>query len=94
MDHPLRLGIFLAPFHPSGQNPTAALHRDVKLIQPMDDLGYDEVWVGEHFLFLGNEGANPEATHRSYDFFARYEPVAQAQRMTEKHEAERAARRR
>jgi limonene 1,2-monooxygenase len=48
MDHPLRFGIFLAPFHPSGQNPTLALHRDVKLIQHLDDLGFDEVWVGEH----------------------------------------------
>src|SRR5688572_13108409 len=45
---PLRFGIFLAPFHPSGQNPTAALHRDVELIQHLDRLGYDEVWVGEH----------------------------------------------
>lgn len=48
MDRPLRFGIFLAPFHPSGQNPTAALHRDVELIQHLDKLGYDEVWVGEH----------------------------------------------
>lgn len=48
MDHPLRFGVFLAPFHPSGQNPTAALHRDVALIQHLDDLGYDEVWIGEH----------------------------------------------
>ena len=48
MDYPLRFGIFLAPFHPSGQNPTAALHRDVELIQLLDRLGYDEVWVGEH----------------------------------------------
>jgi limonene 1,2-monooxygenase len=45
---PLRFGIFLAPFHPSGQNPTAALHRDVEVIQHLDRLGYDEVWVGEH----------------------------------------------
>ena len=26
MDWPLRFGIFLAPFHPVGQNPTLALH--------------------------------------------------------------------
>jgi limonene 1,2-monooxygenase len=48
MNYPLRFGIFLAPFHPSGQNPTAALHRDVELIQLLDRLGYDEVWIGEH----------------------------------------------
>ena len=29
----LRFGIFLAPFHPPGQNPTLALTRDLDLIQ-------------------------------------------------------------
>src|SRR3954471_24455628 len=45
---PLRFGIFLAPFHPVGQNPTLALQRDLELIQRLDELGYDEAWVGEH----------------------------------------------
>ena len=48
MDWPLRFGIFLAPFHPAGQNPTLALHRDLELIERLDALGYDEAWVGEH----------------------------------------------
>src|ERR687898_860894 len=29
----MRFGIFLAPFHPVGQNPTVALERDLELIQ-------------------------------------------------------------
>ena len=29
MDWPLRFGIFLAPFHPVGQNPTLALEYDL-----------------------------------------------------------------
>ena len=47
-DWPLRFGIFLAPFHPVGQNPTLALERDLELIERLDQLGYDEAWIGEH----------------------------------------------
>src|SRR5438045_9794096 len=48
MDGPLRFGVFLAPFHPAGQNPTAALERDLELITRLDELGFDEAWIGEH----------------------------------------------
>src|SRR3546814_15580887 len=48
MDWPLRFGIFLAPFHPVGQNPTLALERDLDLIEHLDSLGFDEAWSGEH----------------------------------------------
>jgi limonene 1,2-monooxygenase len=48
MDWPLRFGIFLAPFHRVGQNPTLALERDLELIVRLDELGYDEAWIGEH----------------------------------------------
>jgi limonene 1,2-monooxygenase len=44
----MRFGIFLAPFHPVGQNPTLALERDLELIQHLDRLGFDEAWIGEH----------------------------------------------
>ncbi|HEY8491505.1 MAG TPA: LLM class flavin-dependent oxidoreductase [Dehalococcoidia bacterium] len=44
----LEFGIFMAPFHRAGENPTLALRRDLELIQWLDELGYDEVWVGEH----------------------------------------------
>ncbi|MFC4947146.1 LLM class flavin-dependent oxidoreductase [Pseudonocardia sp. GCM10023141] len=44
----LRFGIFLAPFHPAGENPTSALQRDLALIEHLDHLGYDEAWIGEH----------------------------------------------
>jgi limonene 1,2-monooxygenase len=48
MDWPMKFGIFLAPFHPVGQNPTLALERDLELIERLDELGFDEAWVGEH----------------------------------------------
>ena len=44
----MRFGIFMAPFHPVGQNPTLALQRDLELIQHLDRLGFDEAWIGEH----------------------------------------------
>ena len=47
-DWPLKFGIFLAPFHPVGQNPTLALERDLDLIVHLDSLGFDEAWIGEH----------------------------------------------
>jgi limonene 1,2-monooxygenase len=45
---PLRFGVFMAPFHPVGQNPTLALERDLDLVVHLDRLGFDEAWIGEH----------------------------------------------
>jgi limonene 1,2-monooxygenase len=47
-DWPMRFGIFLAPFHSPHQDPTRALHRDLELVERLDDLGYEEAWIGEH----------------------------------------------
>ena len=44
----LRFGIFLAPFHPVDEDPTAAMDRDLELVEHLDQLGYDEAWIGEH----------------------------------------------
>jgi limonene 1,2-monooxygenase len=44
----LIFGIFLAPFHRVGDNPTLGIARDLELIQWLDHLGYDEAWIGEH----------------------------------------------
>jgi limonene 1,2-monooxygenase len=44
----LRFGIFVAPFHPVDENPQLALRRDFELIEWLDQLGYDEAWIGEH----------------------------------------------
>jgi limonene 1,2-monooxygenase len=44
----MRFGIFLAPFHVTNGNPTAALERDLELVQHLDRLGFDEAWIGEH----------------------------------------------
>ena len=45
---PLRFGVFFAPFHPLGQNPTLALRYDLERVEALDRFGYDEAWFGEH----------------------------------------------
>ena len=44
----MKFGVFMAPFHRVGENPTLALERDLELLQWLDTLGFDEAWVGEH----------------------------------------------
>src|SRR5437870_12746033 len=44
----LRHGIFLPPFHPNEEDPTACLERDLDLMVWLDKLGFHEAWIGEH----------------------------------------------
>lgn len=53
-------GLFLAPFHAVGENPTLALERDLELISWVDALGFDEAWVGEHHTTGWETIASPE----------------------------------
>jgi len=56
----MKFGIFLAPFHPLGENPTLSLERDLELLQWLDSLGYDEAWIGEHHSGGWETIASPE----------------------------------
>ena len=56
----LGFGIFLAPFHRAGENPTLAIARDLELVSHLDRLGYDEAWVGEHHSAGSEIIASPE----------------------------------
>jgi limonene 1,2-monooxygenase len=56
----MKYGIFLAPFHRVGENPTLAVDRDMELIEWLDYLGYDEVWIGEHHSAGWELIASPE----------------------------------
>lgn len=47
-DPRLRFGAFIAPFHPVDENPTLAIQRDLELVEHMDNLGFEEAWIGEH----------------------------------------------
>src|SRR3954453_19987580 len=44
----MRFGIFMAPFHPAGVNPTILIDGDLELIEHLDRLGFEEAWIGEH----------------------------------------------
>ncbi|MDI2124904.1 LLM class flavin-dependent oxidoreductase [Yinghuangia seranimata] len=57
---PLKFGVFLAPFHKAGRNPTLMLEQDLALLEHLDRLGYDEAWVGEHHSGGWEIVASPE----------------------------------
>src|SRR3954469_10669412 len=56
----MRFGIFLPPMHKLGLNPHLAIKRDLKLIEILDELGYEEAWVGEHHSGGSELIASPE----------------------------------
>src|SRR5919197_1028474 len=43
-----RFGAFMAPFHNPTEHPLLALERDMELLTWLDELAFDEAWVGEH----------------------------------------------
>jgi limonene 1,2-monooxygenase len=57
---PTRFGAFIAPYHDRNGNPTRQLRRDIELIEWLDELGYDEAWVGEHHSGAYEIVASPE----------------------------------
>lgn len=44
----MEFGLFMPPLHYVGQNPTRALHRDLETIEYVEELGFQEAWIGEH----------------------------------------------
>lgn len=44
----MKFGVFMPPYHNTWGNPTRAFERDLEVIEHLDRLGYDEVWIGEH----------------------------------------------
>jgi limonene 1,2-monooxygenase len=60
MNDRLRFGAFLAPHHPIGEHPTLQIRRDLELAQLLDELQYDEFWVGEHHSGGWETIASPE----------------------------------
>ena len=56
----IQFGTFLAPHHPSGENPTLLFQRDVEFAAHLDRLGFDEFWCGEHHSSGWEMIASPE----------------------------------
>lgn len=57
----MRFGLFLQPLHHPSKNPTGALERDLDLVVHLDELGYDQAWIGEHHSTGWENVAAPEA---------------------------------
>ena len=45
----MRLGFFMMPVHPPGRSLTAMLAEDTEKSLLADRLGFEELWLGEHF---------------------------------------------
>ena len=56
----IRFGTFLAPHHPVGEHPTLQFQRDLRLVEHLDRLGFDEFWCGEHHSSGWEMIASPE----------------------------------
>ncbi|MCB2050052.1 MAG: LLM class flavin-dependent oxidoreductase [Novosphingobium sp.] len=44
----IRFGSFIPPHHIPEKHPAIALDQDMELVEWLDQLHYDEVWIGEH----------------------------------------------
>ena len=56
----MKFGVFMAPFHRPGENPTLALELDLELIEWLDTLGFDQAYIGEHHSAGWETIASPE----------------------------------
>jgi limonene 1,2-monooxygenase len=57
----MKFGVFMAPLHHRvGENPTLSLHQDLDLIERLDQLDFDEAWIGEHHSGAVEIFASPE----------------------------------
>ncbi len=56
----MKFGIFMAPFHAPSHNPTLSLEQDLDLLTHLDQLDYDEAWIGEHHSAGSEIIASPE----------------------------------
>src|SRR4051812_26124873 len=45
----MRLGYFMMPLHPPGSDLGQTLAHDLRQVERLDQLGYGEAWIGEHF---------------------------------------------
>ena len=45
----MEVGFFTMPMHPPGSNITETLHGDLEQLVKLDELGFKEAWIGEHF---------------------------------------------
>jgi limonene 1,2-monooxygenase len=47
-NNPMKFGIFMGPYHKPDLNPVVAFEQDMQTVINLDNLGFDEAWIGEH----------------------------------------------
>ena len=64
----MRLGLFMMPLHPPTRDYHQMLEEDLEAVVCADRLGFDDVWVGEHFSSMTEPdhlAARPSSPRRS-----------------------------
>ena len=56
----MELGFFTMPLHPPGSDTTKTLDDDIEQMVILDELGYKEAYVGEHFTFTWENIPSPD----------------------------------
>jgi len=56
----MKAGLFTMPLHPPGSNFTETLKSDLAQIIALDEMGYSEAWIGEHFTSEWENIPSPE----------------------------------
>lgn len=56
----VKFGVFIPPQNVVGLNPTLAIKRAIQLAEHLDQLGFDEIWFGEHHSGGAELVASPE----------------------------------
>ena len=56
----MKLGLFMMPLHPPGSDYTQGLDNDLEQILTVDELGYHEAWIGEHFTSVWENVPAPD----------------------------------
>ena len=56
----MQVGYFAMPLHPPGSDFTRTVHDDLLQIVALDELGYREAWIGEHFTIEWENIPSPE----------------------------------
>ena len=55
----MRLGLFMMPLHPPTRDYHQMLEEDLEAVIHADRLGFDDVWIGEHFSSMTEPITSP-----------------------------------
>jgi len=58
----MRYGYFMMPLHPPGADLSVTLQTDLAQLIRLDELGFAEAWIGEHFTVVWEPNPAPDLT--------------------------------